>query len=138
MTTTKRLPGRPKKKVGELESWRFVRAGLLMCAYDEARGSGHKHCAAVTHAVEYVREHHPEMPVSETEVRRTLATYRPINSRTILRFKRLMFGDEKRARLRLMLEQVAKVRGGKNLPMPPPSIKNLRNNLNAVTFGYFK
>jgi hypothetical protein len=138
MKTRKRLPGRPKKQMGELVFWRFVRAGSIMCAFDEAREGGDKHSAAITHAVEYVRQHHPEMPVSETEVKRTLATYRPINSRTTLRFKRSIVDDEKLATLRCVLEQVAKVRSERNLSAPPPSIKNLPTNLKAVTFGYFE
>jgi hypothetical protein len=134
----KKLPGRPKKNPGELEFWRFVRAGLIMCAFDEAREGGDKHSAAITHAVEDVRQHHPEMPVSETEVKRTLATYRPINSRTTLRFKRSILDNEKRARLCCMLEQAAKVRSEKNLSAPPPAIKTLPKSLTAIKFGYFE
>jgi hypothetical protein len=138
MKAKKKLRGRPKKKLGELEFSCFVRAGLIMCAFDEAREGGDKHSAAITHAVEYTRQHHPEMPVSETEVKRTLATYRPKHSRTILQFKRSKCDDEKLARLRNMLEQVANVHAKINLPAPPPSIKKLPTNLKAVTFGYFE
>jgi hypothetical protein len=112
--------GKAQKQLDELASRRFVRAGLVMCAFDEARESGHKHSSAITHAVEYVRQRHPEMPISKTQVKRTLATYRPLNSRTILRSKRSIFDDEKLARLRCMLEQVAKVRGEKNQSASPP------------------
>jgi hypothetical protein len=138
MKAKKKLRGRPKKKLGELESWRFVRVGLVMSAFDEARENGYKHSAAITHAVEYVRQHHPEMPISETEVRRTLATYRPINGRTTLRFKRLIVDDEKLARLRCLLEQVTKAQSERNLSAPPPSIKNLPESLTAIKFGYFE
>jgi hypothetical protein len=138
MQPKKKLRGRPKKKLGELEFWRFVRAGLVMCAFDEARESGHKHSSAITHAVEYVRQHHPEMPISETGVKRTLATYRPVVGRTILQFNRSIFDDEKLARLRCMLEQVAKVQSEKNLSAPQTSIKNLPTSLAAIKFGRFE
>ena len=136
MKTRKRPRGRPKKDPDELKFCRFVRAGLITCAFDEAREGGDKHSAAITHAVEYVRQHHPDMPISETEVKRTLATYRPKDSRTILQFKRSRCDDEKLARLQGMLEQVANVQAEINSPAPPPSIKNLPRNLKTVTFGY--
>ena len=77
MKTRKRPRGRPKKDPDELKFCRFVRAGLITCAFDEAREGGDKHSAAITHAVEYVRQHHPDMPISETEVKRTLARIDP-------------------------------------------------------------
>jgi hypothetical protein len=138
MQSEKRPRGRPKKTEGLIKFWHFVRAGMLMSAFDEARESGEKHSAAVTQAGEDVRQRHPEMPVSETEVRRTLAMYRPRTSRTILRFQRSILDDEKLVRLRSMLMQVAKAKGAKNLSVPPPSIKNLSKNLKAFTFGYFE
>jgi hypothetical protein len=138
MKAKTRPPGRPKNRDGTITLWRFARAGMVMSAFDEARESGEKYSAAVTQAVDDVRQRHPKMPVSESEVRRTLAIYRPKNSRTVLRFNRSAFDDEKLARLRLMLEQVPTVQGEKNLPVPPPSIKDLPKNLAAVTFGYFE
>ena len=138
MKAKRKLQGRPKKQLGELASWRFVRAGLVMCAFDEACESGHKHSSAITHAVEYLRQRHPEMPISETVVKRTLAPYRPLNSRTPLRSKRSIFDDEKLARLRCMLEQVAKVQSEKNLSAPRTPIKNLPKSLTAIKFGYFE
>ena len=114
MKAKKKLRRRPKKNPGELEFWRFVRAGLIMCTFDEAREGGDKHSAAITHVVEYVRKHHPGMPVSETEVKRTLATYRPKNIQTILQFKRSIADDGKLATLRCVREQVAKMRSERN------------------------
>jgi len=138
MKAKTRPPGRPKNKDGTMTLWRFARAGILMSAFDEARESGEKLSAALTHAVDHVRQRHPKMPVSGSEVRRTLAMYRPINSRIILRFKRSVIDNEKLARLRRMLEQVPKVQGEKSVPAPPPSIKNLLKSRTAITFGYFE
>lgn len=49
MKAEKRLPGRPKKGEGTKEFWRFVRDGMAMSAYDEARESAQKHGVAITH-----------------------------------------------------------------------------------------
>jgi hypothetical protein len=136
MKAKKKLRGRPKKNSGELEFRRFVRAGLIMCAFDEAREGGDKHSAAVTHAVAYVRQHHPEMPVSESEVKRTLATYRPIESRTILKFKRSKIDDERLAPLRHMFEQVATVQDEKHLSARPFSFNDVPTSLSAIKFGF--
>jgi hypothetical protein len=136
MKTEKRPRGRPKKKEGTIDSSHFFRAGMIISAYDEARTSGQKHSAAVTHAVDYVRQHCPKMPVSETEVKRTLATFRPRESQTTLRFKSLTLDDEKVARLRGMLEQVPIMRDKDGQLVPPPSIQNLLHSRTAYTFGY--
>ena len=77
MKTAKRPRGRPKKEKGREEFWRFVRTGIIISEYDEARKSGQKHSVAVTQAVAYLKQHQPEMPVSETVVKRMLATFRP-------------------------------------------------------------
>ena len=37
-----------------------------------------------------------------------------------------------------MLDQAAKVLGEKDLPVPPPLIKNLPKDLNAIMFGHFE
>ena len=76
MENAKKTRGRPKKEEGREEFWRFVRAGMIVYAYNEARKRKQKHSAAVGEAVAYVRQHRPEMPVSETVVKRTLATFR--------------------------------------------------------------
>jgi hypothetical protein len=75
METEKRTRGRPRKKEGRIEPWQFARAAIVMYAYDEVRKSGQKHCVSVTQALEFVRHGDFEMPISETEVRRILATF---------------------------------------------------------------
>src|SRR5580700_7079937 len=52
MQTGKRRPGRPRKEAGTVECTRFVRAGIAMAAYDEARQNDQKHSVAVRQAVE--------------------------------------------------------------------------------------
>jgi hypothetical protein len=110
---------RPKKEEGREEFWRLVRVGEIISAYDEARENNQKHSAAVTHAVGYLRQHHPEMPISETVVKRTLATFRSRDSQATLRFKKSTINKKDLARLHHMLEQVPLVPSERGLSAPP-------------------
>jgi hypothetical protein len=136
MENAKRSRGRPKKEEGREEFWRFVRTGIIISAYDEARKSGQKHRDAVTQAVDYLKQHQPEMPVSETVVKRTLATFRSRDSQTSLRFKRTTMGKRKLARLRLMFKQAYDRQS--EIGLPVPSIQNLQKSLTVYKFGYAK
>jgi hypothetical protein len=131
-----RAPGRPKNKNGTITLWSFARAGMIMSAFDETRASGEKHSVAVTEAVNRIRQRHPEMPVSESEVRRTLAKYRPTSSRTILRFQRSILDDAKLARLRCMLEKVDEMQRDKGPSVTSPSGRILLKSRTAYVFGY--
>lgn len=94
-----------------IQLWQFARAGIVMCAYDEARARGEKHSAAVQYAVDLVRLRHAEMPISPTEVKRILATWRPRGAESILRFepKTLTEEDiEKRRSIRKLLAAFSK------------------------------
>lgn len=104
MNSEKRARGRPKKNEDTIEFWRFVRAVMVMSAYDEARASGQKHSTAVTQAVAYVRQRFSEMPISETEVKRVLATFRPRNCQSSLQFNRVTLDDSELMRQRSVLE----------------------------------
>ena len=67
--------GRPRKN-GEQPIWMLDRVTLVVYAYDQAREAGEKHMAAITEAVEFIRENRPWMKVSQTEVKRILANWR--------------------------------------------------------------
>jgi hypothetical protein len=67
--------GRPKKN-GMKPLWMLRRITLVLRGYQKAREAGVKHSVAIQEAVRHVRETEPQMPISETEVRRTLARYR--------------------------------------------------------------
>jgi hypothetical protein len=138
MKTATRPRGRPQKEESREEFWRFVRTGIIISEYDEARKGSQKHGAAVTQAVEYLKQHQPEMPVSETVVKRTLATFRSRNSPVTLRFKRSAVGKNKLARFRSMLKQAGDRQSEIGLSVPSPAIQNLPTNLTAYTFGYSK
>lgn len=131
MRIATRPRGRPKKEEGRIESWQFARAGMVMCAYDEARKRGEKHSAAITEAVEHVRGRYP---ISETTAKRIFATFRSRNGQTqnILRFKRFIVGKKKLARLRSMLKQLPDTQGLNGTSVPAPS------SLTAYKFGYAK
>lgn len=110
--------------------------GIIISAYDEARKSRQKHRDAVTQAVDYLKQHQSEMPVSETVVKRTLATFRSRDSQISLRFERTTVGKRKLARLRLMFKQAQD--GQSEIGLPVPSIQNLPKSLTAYKFGYAK
>jgi hypothetical protein len=68
-------PGRPRKN-GEQPLWMLERDTVAVYAYDEARKAGEKHSVAISEAVKFIRDTNPGMPISETEVKRTLAHWR--------------------------------------------------------------
>jgi hypothetical protein len=67
--------GRPRKN-GLQPHWMWERASLVLFAYDRSRNLGNKHSTAVIEAVTFVREQNPQMPISESEVKRILARLR--------------------------------------------------------------
>jgi hypothetical protein len=110
--------GRPRKRKGVISSWAFTRAGIVMSAYDEARENGQKHSAAVRQSVEVIRQRHPEIPISETGVRRILSQFRPIGSHVIIRFKRSKLTGEALAKHYWILNQLAAFAQEKGLKSP--------------------
>jgi hypothetical protein len=138
MKTVTRPRGRPKKKKGREEFWRFVRTGIIISTYRKARKEGQKHRDAITQAVEYLKQHQPEMPVSRTAVKRTLATFSSRNSPITLRFQRATVGKEKLTRLRSVLKQAHDLQREMGLSVEPLSIQNLPKRLTAYKFGYAK
>src|SRR5258708_5429947 len=111
METAKRLRGRPRKAGDTIQFRQFARVALVMSAYDEARERGDKHSVAVRHVVDLVKQRHPEMGISETEVKRTLATWRPRGSHTILRFQRTMLDEEGIKKHSRILQHLAMLQG---------------------------
>ena len=75
--------GRPSKN-GAQEGWMLSRAAWVLEAYDGARKNGLKHSDGITEAVNSVHQKHPEMPISETVVKRILASHRSKHSRNVL------------------------------------------------------
>lgn len=138
MKTATRPRGRPKKEEGRIESWQFGRLAMVMCTFDEARKRGEKHSAAITEAVEDVRQRHPKMPISQTTAKRIFAIFRSRNDRTkiVLRFKRSTVGKKKLARFLSMLKQARDSQS--EIGLPVPSIQNLPKSLTAYKFGYAK
>ena len=106
MKTEKKKRGRPRKQGGKLKFKDFVRAEIVMCAYDEVRKSDQKHSGAVKEAVAFGKRLHPEMSISETGLRRDLAAFRPRTNRSTLIAERSPMTEGDVARLRGMLEQV--------------------------------
>jgi hypothetical protein len=64
--------------------WVLERIVLVVYAYGLARDRGEKYSVAIYEAVKYIRENVPAMRISETEVRRILAAWRPKRSPSCL------------------------------------------------------
>lgn len=75
--------GRPKKN-GQKPMWMLKRVTLAIYAYGRARDAGEKHIVAIGEAVKHIRDKCPRMPISETEVKRIVATWRPKRGATCL------------------------------------------------------
>ena len=67
--------GRPRKS-GQLVRM-LRRDPMILYGYDQARRLGEKHVVAIQEAVRYVRETDSRLRISETEVKRVLARWRP-------------------------------------------------------------
>jgi hypothetical protein len=113
MKTANRKRGRPRNMDEKTEFWRFVRSGMVMGLYDEFRRSGEKHSGAVTEIVNYFRKYYPEVPLSEVEVRRVLAKWRPKGSQKIFCFDRVVPTKEELQKQRLFSVRVAMLQGQK-------------------------
>lgn len=66
------------------EAIALLRSMVGLCAYDEARQTGSKYAPAVDAAVGAVQCVLPEVAMSRTEVKRTLATFRPRGEKEVL------------------------------------------------------
>ena len=97
--------GRPSRN-GAKKPWHFGRALTVIDAYTTARERGEKHSVAVRETVAFVRRRHPEMPISETEVKRILADLRPQNSSAVLTVTCSILEGEEAARRRSFFEQI--------------------------------
>ena len=87
----------------------------------EARKNGQKHSAAVTQTVELIKQRHPMMRISETEVKRTLAVWRPRGSHTILRFECSTLSGEELAKHYWIEAQSAAMSQEKSSKLSVPS-----------------
>lgn len=131
MASENRQRGRPRKKEGAISPTHFMRAGMVMSAYDEARQGGHKHSVAVRLAVDFVRQRDPKIPISETVVKRILAERRPRNRPMMLSFEGSPATQEEVDKIRMMHE-LLKLTGlltDNGLVMPTPPIGNPPGNV---------
>ena len=80
--------GRPRRH-GLQPGWMFHRCCLVLHAYNEARSSPLKHSSAVTEAVATVKKTWPDVPISETEVKRILAKFQPKGIPVAFRVKKV-------------------------------------------------
>jgi hypothetical protein len=88
---------------------------MVMRAYDEASGKGDRNSVAVRDTVDLVKQCNLKMPISQTEVKRALATWRPRDCQTMYLFKRSSLTEEDSKLNRLIREQLATLQGEERL-----------------------
>ena len=133
MKMEKKGKGRPRQAKNTIQFWQFARAARVMCACDEARERGNKHSVAVRAAVELLKQSNPGMPISQTEVKRILAVWRPRNAGTILRFERKILTEEDIKRHCLILEQQAALQEKTGLGLEIPTNHELTGPIVSLT-----
>ena len=97
MAIKKKL-GRPRRIKGTISFWNFQRAGIVMSLFDEVRKKDQKRNCAIAQTVELIKQRNPELRISETEVKRILAAWRPKGSHTILHLECVMPNQEQLAK----------------------------------------
>jgi len=73
--------GRPRKN-GEKPRWMFERSLFILLEFHKTRNREPKHSAAIRDTVAVIRRKYPELPISETEVKRILAKWMPRDCET--------------------------------------------------------
>jgi hypothetical protein len=114
----------------------FVRAGIVMSVYDEARENNQKHSVAVVQAVEFVRQRYPKMRISGTGVRRILALWRPRNSGTVLRFERSTVTDEEAGKIAAIRQRLTFLQQTDNPVLPALSDVYPSRTATVFRFGF--
>jgi hypothetical protein len=127
--------GRPPKN-GVVEAKRFGRALMIVHAYSKARDGGQKRSAAVREAVDFVRQHDPEMRISETEVKRVLAEFVPQGSQVALMVDYSVLEGDEAAERRSFHAQMLESAGNKSLL--ELTDQDLRKPLKTFKFGFGK
>lgn len=99
-----RKRGRPAKNGVKSSGW-LLRSFAVLYAHDKARAKGEKYSAAVRECVAFVRQFHPEMPISETEVKRILAEFRPKGAPTTFMSEYSVVDGEEARKIRSKLSE---------------------------------
>lgn len=124
---------RPRKDKDTIEPWQFWRAAMVMWAYDKARVRGEKHSAAIREAVNLFKEHYPDTRISDTEVKRIFARFRPSGSQFILRFERKVLTEDDIKKLNWFREQIAaQAQDFQTLQAPPSRAPSQESSLFAI------
>ena len=120
-----------------MKPWEFGRLAKVSSAYDELRENGEKHSTAVTEVVVQLRQSSPEMPISETGVKRILSKFRPKEGGAILRFERSAMTQEDINRYHAVFEQAASAleNMGMSSPQLPVYDKTRRRDKFLIRFS---
>jgi hypothetical protein len=131
----KRRPGRPRKDPQTLPAWRFMRSAMALAEYHESRKRGMKHSSAITEAAAFVRQRCPDMPISKSEVRRSLAIFWPRDGHWVLVFNESTLSDADVEERRWIQEQIAHLDGKKGLTVPLPKAEDWPRSRDVITMS---
>lgn len=106
METNQPKRGRPKKTPGDAKFSEFVRAIIFLASYHRARQEGEKHSAALSQAVEFVKQSRPDLAMSQTTAKRILSTFQSRTTDCVLTVERSALGEAEVERLQAMMAQV--------------------------------
>jgi hypothetical protein len=129
--------GKSRKIKGVISESEFGRVRIAIGLYDEERKNAQKHSAAVTQTVELIKQRYPMMRISETEVKRILATWRPRGSHNNLRIECLTYSQVGQTNHPGIEAQLAGMSQKRESKLPPPSNVIPRNSVTTyqVRFG---
>jgi len=127
--------GRPRKH-GVVGPECFYRALKVIPAFSKVRAEGQKHSVAVRETVELLHELDPEMPISETGVKRILAEFLPQHSQVALKVDCLTLEGEEAASHRRFHAQMLEFAGNKITT--ELTDQDLRKPLKIFKFGFGK
>jgi hypothetical protein len=127
--------GRPPKNGVKALDY-FLRALKVIHAHSKARAGGQKLSAATRETVEFLRQLDPDMPISETTVKRVLAEFRSQESQVALTVDYSILEGEEAARHRSFHAQMLEFAGIKSTT--ELTDQDMRKPLKVFKFGFGK
>lgn len=127
--------GRPRKDPNALAAWRFVRSARAMAEYHEYRKRGMKHGDAIEAAVDYIWKQCPNLRMSDSELRRSLAIFCPRVGHRVLMFTKSTLSDADLEKHRWIQEQMANLDGKKGLRVPLPRAEDWPQSREVFTIS---
>jgi hypothetical protein len=108
---------------------------MAMAKYHECRKRGSKHSDAIEAAVDYIWKQCPNLQMSDSELRRSLAIFCPRDGHQVLVFTKSMLSEADLEKHRWIREQIAHLEGKKGLRFPLPKAKDWPQSREVLTIS---